>query len=113
MDAKQAGVEEDNERQTPLPTNTNPGIHRVVYTVTARVRRWGNSYGVRLTKGDLQRLGVRDGGQVDVVPVQTQKRAFELSDLPTFTDSDPFLSIHHDDVLYGRDVPKTAGRKKK
>lgn len=33
----------------------------------AFVKKWGNSYAVRLTKRDLERLGIRPGQRVDLV----------------------------------------------
>jgi len=41
-----------------------------------RIRKWGNSFGVRLTKKDL-------------------------SDIPTFSETDEKVSEQHDKYLYG------------
>lgn len=52
------------------------------------VKRWGNSYAVRLTKADLQRLGVHEGSVVEV-NVQPVRVPVDLADLPTFRDDLP------------------------
>ncbi len=68
----------------------------------AEVKRWGNSLAIRLTKRDLEQLGVEEG---DKVRVQVERLPgsgkVDLSHLPTFHDPDPLTSERHDEVLYG------------
>lgn len=52
------------------------------------VKRWGNSYAVRLTKADLNRLGVHEGSLVEV-DVQPVSAPVDLATLPTFRDDLP------------------------
>ncbi len=58
----------------------------------ATVKKWGNSYAVRLTKKDLSRMGLREGQRVQVIvqPAIGQAEPLDLSDLPTFHDPLPF-----------------------
>jgi antitoxin component of MazEF toxin-antitoxin module len=49
----------------------------------AVIKRWGNSYAVRLTKADLQRLHLREG-QAVVLHVEPAAGEVDLSGLPTF-----------------------------
>ena len=72
-----------------------------MYTLVRRIRRWGNSYGIRLQKEDLTRLGLREGAEVDLEMRPHKQGRVDLSDLPTFSDPDPLMSIHHDKILYG------------
>jgi antitoxin component of MazEF toxin-antitoxin module len=53
------------------------------------VKRWGNSYALRLTKADLARFGLREGSLVDVA-LQPLAAPVDLSTLPTFRDDVPF-----------------------
>lgn len=68
----------------------------------AEVKRWGNSYAIRLTKGDLERLGLHEGDavQVDLQAVAPSGR-IDLSHLPRLDDPDPSASERHDAHLYG------------
>lgn len=68
----------------------------------ARVKRWGNSFALRLSKKDVDELRVREG---DEVRVEVRKipagGKVDLSGLPTFRDSDRRASERHDTLLYG------------
>lgn len=68
----------------------------------AEVKRWGNSFAIRLTKRDLDRLGLHEGDPVRVLlePV-TRTGAIDLSGLPRLVDPDPRASQRHDHHLYG------------
>lgn len=68
----------------------------------AEIKRWGNSCAIRLTKEDLERLGVQEGDRVKVdLHRLPAKGKVDLSDMPTFADPDPKASQRHDDYLYG------------
>jgi hypothetical protein len=85
-----------------------------VYTVHGKVQRWGNSYGVRLRKRDMKAMGLRDGSPVELKIVPTRaKPGMDLTNLPTFRDPDPLLSIHHDEILYGPQAEPKARPKRK
>lgn len=68
----------------------------------AEVKRWGNSYAVRLTKRDLNRLGIHEGDAVEITlqPVAPEGR-IDLSGLPRLQDPDARASEQHDRHLYG------------
>lgn len=57
---------------------------------------------VRLSKKDVDAVGVSDG---DLVKVEIQKvrkgGALDLGSLPTFKDKDSRASVRHDEYLYG------------
>jgi len=62
--------------------------------VEAKLLRWGNSYGLRLRKAQVERLGLRLGFPVTIdVPDWTEPH--DLSDFPTF-DLGGDLSTNHD-----------------
>ncbi len=69
----------------------------------AKVKKWGNSYAIRLTKKDLEELGLEKGDEVKVEIKKINRENIDLSGLPTFHDEDEKASEHHDRHLYGRD----------
>jgi hypothetical protein len=64
----------------------------------ATVKRWGNSYAVRLTKADLLRFGVHEGSVVDLA-LQPVRAPADLAALPTFRDDLPLGEARRE--LYG------------
>lgn len=64
----------------------------------AKVKRWGNSFGVRLTKRDLEALDVKEGETVRLIIEKTGGEV-DLSGLPVFSDPDPYASERHDEYL--------------
>lgn len=70
----------------------------------SQVKKWGNSYAIRLPKGEAERLGLKEGDHVDVqVRKATRKRKgrIDLSALPVFHDTATDVSKKHDAYLYG------------
>lgn len=69
----------------------------------AEVKRWGNSFAIRLSKRDLERLGIHEGDRVEVTIRKAGKNGprISLEGLPTFRDDDPRASERHDEHLYG------------
>lgn len=68
----------------------------------ADVKRWGNSLAIRLSKEDLERLGIDEGERVRVTIEKLPRDGeVDISGLPTFRDEDPRASERHDRVLYG------------
>lgn len=72
----------------------------------AEVKKWGNSYAIRLPKSEAERLGLKEGDHVEVEMRKTPKRRakkklIDLSGMPTFHDPDPLASERHDEYLYG------------
>lgn len=72
----------------------------------AEVKKWGNSFAIRLPKSEAERLGLKEGDHIEVdlrkAKKQAKKKRVDLSGLPTFHDPDPLASEHHDEYLYGR-----------
>lgn len=66
------------------------------------IRRWGNSYAVRLPRREVERLGLGDGSTIDLtVRAMPTKTRVDISDRPRFRDPDPLLSTKVDEILYG------------
>lgn len=66
--------------------------------VEGKILEWGNSYGVRIRKADLQRSGLRPGETVSV-RIERDGGRVDLSDLPTYAGGRPDVSRRHDEVL--------------
>ncbi|HEV8360312.1 MAG TPA: hypothetical protein VGR28_07660 [Candidatus Thermoplasmatota archaeon] len=63
----------------------------------AKILRWGNSYGIRISKGDLERRGLREGEEV-VIEIKAQPgKNVDLSHLRGFHLGGD-LADHHDEV---------------
>ena len=62
----------------------------------AKLLKWGNSYGVRISKSDVDRLGVRVGDELDVEVLPKRTRV-DLSFLRTFRDGG--AGADHDRIL--------------
>lgn len=71
----------------------------------AEVKRWGNSYAIRLPKSEADRLGLKEGDRVEVDLRKAKKRGkkkrIDLSGLPVFHDTATDVSERHDEYLYG------------
>ena len=61
-----------------------------------RVLKWGNSYGIRLSKADVERLGVRAGADVSVQMRPLEGKKVDISHI-RFFHGDADLSERHDD----------------
>jgi hypothetical protein len=77
--------------------------------VTGKLLKWGNSYGIRISKGDVERQGLMVGQEFDVVPHAPQK--VDLSHIRTFKGPAKFPGWSHDDVLYLDQLERMAARK--
>ena len=51
----------------------------------ATIKRWGNSYAIRLTKSDLDRLGVSEGQEVDL-DIRSPTIGIDVASLSAFRD---------------------------
>lgn len=72
----------------------------------AEVKKWGNSYAIRLPKSEADRLGLKEGDHVEVdlrkAPrARGKKKRIDLSGLPIFHDTASDVSERHDEYLYG------------
>lgn len=64
--------------------------------VNRRILAWGNGYGIRLTKADLERLGLRPHDEAEVV-VRGERKGLDLAKVQ-------FLRLgggskHHDEII--------------
>ncbi len=57
--------------------------------VLGKVRRWGNSYALRLRKQDVDRLGLKEGQEIRALLAGLPEK-IDLSGLPTFRGGKPF-----------------------
>lgn len=62
----------------------------------AKILRWGNSFGIRLSKQEAQREGLAPGQEVDVEIRPRPVRKIDLSHLRKF-DLGGDLSVRHDE----------------
>ena len=66
--------------------------------LTGRVLRWGNSYGIRLHKADIERLGLQPG-DLARIQIEGAPDRVDLSGLPTFRSGASDVSERHDEYL--------------
>ena len=66
-----------------------------------KIKKWGNSFGVRLTKKELEEYGLKEGDKIKIKIEKVIPKEIDLSDLPTFSETDEKVSEHHDTYLYG------------
>jgi len=70
----------------------------------AEVKKWGNSFAIRLPKSEADRLGLKEGDHVEVemrkAPRKKRKR-ISLDHWPVFQDTATDVSERHDEYLYG------------
>ncbi len=75
-----------------------------VYTMIAKVKKWGNSLAIRLTRNELEEYGLKEGDEVKIMIKKMKPEGkVDLTDLPTFKDDDKSVSLEHDKYLYGSD----------
>jgi antitoxin component of MazEF toxin-antitoxin module len=77
----------------------------LVDTMDAQVRKWGNSFAIRVPKSEMERLGLHEGDHVEVsmrkAATRARKKKVDLSHWPTFRDPARDVSERHDEYLYG------------
>ena len=66
--------------------------------IRARILKWGNSYGLRIRKADLKKLGLLPESEA-VVRLERRRGRVDLSGLPTFRGGLPDDSLRHDELL--------------
>ena len=64
--------------------------------IRRKVLRWGNAYGIRLTKADMERLGLHDKDEA-TIEVTPGRKENDLSAFP-FLHLGGGLSTDHDEV---------------
>jgi hypothetical protein len=65
--------------------------------VHRKIVPWGNGFGIRLSKGDLERLGLRPRDEAEVL-VRGERKGVDLSHFH-FLRIGGDASIHHDDLI--------------
>lgn len=65
-------------------------------TMIAKVLRWGNSYGIRLAKEDVEKAGLHEGQEVVVDIRVPPGQTVDLSHLPSLDLEG--LATRHDEV---------------
>lgn len=65
--------------------------------VSGKILEWGNSYGIRVRKEDLDRAGLTPGAEV-VVRIEEQGKV-DLTGFPAFKGGGKDDSIRHDEVI--------------
>ena len=66
--------------------------------IKGRVLKWGNSYGIRIRKGELRQAGLRPGAEA-LVRLAKRPGRVDLSGLPTFKGGEPDDALRHDELL--------------
>jgi len=66
--------------------------------MTGRVLEWGNSFGIRLRKSDLEDAGLTPGEEV-TIRIERKLSRIDLSGVPAFSGGAPEDSQRHDDLL--------------
>lgn len=66
--------------------------------VQGRVLAWGNSYGIRIRKQDLERAGLKPGEQA-VVRIEAKRDRIDVSQAPFFRGGRSDVSKRHDEYL--------------
>lgn len=65
-----------------------------------RLLEWGNSFGIRLSKDDVQRFGLRPNQQVRI-RLEIDAKPLRVADLPSF---DLGRAADHHDKLFAQSV---------
>lgn len=73
-------------------------LYMAEVVVEGKILRWGNSYGVRIRKADLEGAGLEPGQEV-VVRIGSQYDAVDVSGVRTFRSGETDTAARHDDVL--------------
>jgi hypothetical protein len=65
--------------------------------VHGKLLRWGNSFGIRLRRSDLEENGLREGDEISLEIRKLPRDKIDLSGIRTFA-GDPDLSTRHDEI---------------
>lgn len=71
--------------------------------IRRKVLKWGNGYGLRLTKAELEKLELVPGQEADV-RISSQPQRIDLSHLRFLDDDATDVSERHDDYLEEADA---------
>ena len=69
--------------------------------MTTKIKRWGNSYAVRISKEKVRELGLRDGSQVEI-KIRPAHKKYSLDELISQIDPNNMPEL----VDWGPDVGK-------
>ena len=79
--------------------------------VKGRILRWGNSYGFRLRRAELKKVGLSPGSEA-IVRMAKEHSRVDLSGLPAFKGGGPDDSVRHDELLGRARVAAMRKRKR-
>lgn len=77
----------------------------------AKLRRWGNTFGLTVSPKEVARLNAREGTEI-FVEASTEGRRPDFSRVAVFRDPDPLLSEKHDDYLADYTLERKRSRKR-
>lgn len=66
--------------------------------IEGKILRWGNSYGLRIRKEDVERAGLQPGQEI-VARIKHGGDKIDVSDAPFFRSGYTDTSVRHDEVL--------------
>ena len=79
--------------------------------VKGRILRWGNSFGIRLRRAELKKVGLSPGSEA-IVRMAKEHSRVDLSGLPAFNGGGPDDSVQHDELLARARVAAMRKRKR-
>ena len=68
--------------------------------MTTKIRKWGNSYGIRVTKARVHELGLRDGSLIEVPNIKPVQKKYNLDELIASINPENL----HPEIDWGPDV---------
>lgn len=68
--------------------------------LVGKILRWGNSYGIRLGKADVEEHGLHEGEEIAVEIGARPGQRIDVADLPSWNLGGN-LPERHDQMLYG------------
>jgi hypothetical protein len=66
------------------------------------IKKWGNSYAIRLTAADLERHGWKPGQEIDFEIKPWRMPDLDFTKSPFVADGDPTAGARHDAILASR-----------
>lgn len=76
----------------------------------ARILKWGNSYGIRIRKQDLERAGLKPGEEA-IIRIEGKNDRIDLSHIRFFKSGRHDISERHDEELAKGRTRELRGRR--
>jgi len=80
--------------------------------LNGKLLRWGNSYGFRLRKSDVERAGLNVGDDARL-RITTGGTKVDLSDLPFFRSGHTDTVERHDEILGAKRFEEVHGKRRR